>query len=330
MRARSRTGATGRRGASRPRNGELARSRLDGVFPSSFRWWKPEAFALTHGKWSTEVWLPLALARSRWGARVGEAPNATVVLFTSRSSPRVALSWCRSRVAETSPAWARDGGASHWFSAVSSRGPCCDGGQARDPGLLRHHFLGHIGERRDGPWLFREARFADHLLRPSQYKAPVSRDTAPRVRCFDRRKDVAVPPPGFLLRRSPRGGAFDATRCLRSRGTDARACYVGHPHEAAAAKDVLVMAAEGKAGGLEYDLRRDLTAAFDPDGPARAAAGVRAPPRDPSVRVEFLMDRANYTDARRPASFRAPPRQRPRTTPASEKHRRCGAPSTAS
>ena len=30
-------------------------------------WWNPEAFVLTHGKWSTEVWLPLALARSRAG-----------------------------------------------------------------------------------------------------------------------------------------------------------------------------------------------------------------------------------------------------------------------
>ena len=87
-----------------------------------------------------------------------------------------------------------DGGARHWFAAVSSRGPCCDGGQARDPALMAHHFLGHAGEKRDGPFLFREARFADHLLRPTQYKAPVSRDTAPRVRCFDERKDVGSGP----------------------------------------------------------------------------------------------------------------------------------------
>ena len=126
-------------------------------------------FDLTHPKWSLESWLPLMLSRSRWAAGDGDVPNATLVVHSSRRYPRHALSWCRAKVAATER-WKRRRGADHWFIAASSRGPCCDGGQPRDPGLLRHHFLGHIGEARDGPWLFREARFADHLLRDSQYR----------------------------------------------------------------------------------------------------------------------------------------------------------------
>ncbi|KAH8082922.1 SET domain-containing protein [Aureococcus anophagefferens] len=228
-------------------------------------WWNPEAFALTHGKWSTE-------ARSRWGARTAAEArdaDATVVMYQSRRNDRNALSWCRAKVAASSATWGRDGGASFWFTAASSRGGCCDGGQARDPGLLAHHFLGHVGEKRHGPWLFREARFADHLLRPTQYKAPATRDTAPKIRCFDERKDLLA--------------LFDA---------DAR-------------KETLVMAAEGRAGGLEYDLRRALTDAWDPGGPLRAKRGVaRAPPPlDPRVDVRFLMAKANYTESMRRAKY---------------------------
>ena len=76
-------------------------------------WWRPEAFALTHGKWSAEVWLPLALARSRWGARgpaEAAAANATVVLFQSRKNGRQALSWCRRKVAAASATWRLDRG----------------------------------------------------------------------------------------------------------------------------------------------------------------------------------------------------------------------------
>ena len=43
-------------------------------------WWNPEAFVLTHGKWSTEVWLPLALALSRAGKEC-ELPNFSLGRF---------------------------------------------------------------------------------------------------------------------------------------------------------------------------------------------------------------------------------------------------------
>ena len=159
-----------------------------------------------------------------------------------------ALGWCRDRVASTNPHWGANGD-SFFFVAASSRGPCCDGGQPRDPGLLRHHFIGHVGERSDGPWLFREARFADRLLRDSQYKAPVTRDTAaPRIRCFDERKDVSVPPPVFLLRDR---GAGD----IRGRSEG---------EVPSSDRDVLVLGAEGASGGLEYDLRQALTDFYDP------------------------------------------------------------------
>ena len=46
-------------------------------------WWRPGAFELTHAKWSLEVWLPLALSRSRWAAN-GDAANATLVPHASR------------------------------------------------------------------------------------------------------------------------------------------------------------------------------------------------------------------------------------------------------
>ena len=150
------------------------------------------------------MWLPLVIARSR--GYTYHKPNIPLVPHqntpttkTGKTRPRHALGWCRDRVANTNPHWGANGD-SFFFVAASSRGPCCDGGQPRDPGLLRHHFIGHVGERSDGPWLFREARFADRLLRDSQYKAPVTRDTAPRIRCFDERKDISVPPPVFLLR----------------------------------------------------------------------------------------------------------------------------------
>ena len=239
-----------------------------------------------------------AQARSRWGARTAAEArdaDATVVMYQSRRNDRNALSWCRAKVAASSATWGRDGGASFWFTAASSRGGCCDGGQARDPGLLAHHFLGHVGEKRHGPWLFREARFADHLLRATQYKAPATRDTAPKIRCFDERKDVALPPPALLLRRRRR-----RTRAPGRSGAELLALF-----DADARKETLVMAAEGRAGGLEYDLRRALTDAWDPGGPLRAKRGVAdaPPPLDPRVDVRFLMAKANYTESMRRAKY---------------------------
>ena len=215
-------------------------------------WWRLGSYQLTHPKWSLEVWLPLIIARSRWYTDF--RPNITLVPHANtprtkngKTRPRHALGWCRDRVAHTNPHWGANGD-SFFFVAASSRGPCCDGGQPRDPGLLRHHFIGHVGERSDGPWLFREARFADRLLRDSQYKAPVTRDTAPRIRCFDERKDISVPPPVFLLRDR---GAGD----IRGRGDG---------EVPSSDRDVLVFGAEGASGGLEYDLRRALTAFMIP------------------------------------------------------------------
>ncbi|KAJ8601494.1 hypothetical protein CTAYLR_006713 [Chrysophaeum taylorii] len=245
-------------------------------------WFRPGNLALTHGKWSAEVWLPLVIRRSRWHARLEDAANATLVVFRSRGNARHALSQCRLKLARHSPRYGRD----HWFTAFSSRGPCCDGGQLRDPGLARHHFLTHAGELSDGPWLFRESRFADHLGRASQYKAPVTRDTSSFVRCFDKSKDVALPPPSFLLRKD--GGGLDFS-----------------PHNP---KDILLMHAEGRQGGMEYNLRRDMTIHWDPTWTSKNS-GEREKQRrvgrrrHPGIFVRFAMPKDNYTDAMRRARY---------------------------
>lgn len=238
-------------------------------------WWRHGSYQLTHPKWSLEVWLPLIIARSRWYTK--GKPNITVVPHASSTQPRHALSWCRERVKNTNKYWDET---KFFFVAASSRGPCCDGGQPRDPGLLRHHFIGHVGEKVDGPWLFREARFADILLRDSQYKAPVSRDTAPRLRCFDERKDISVPPPVFLLRNANKAGD------IRGRRTG---------HTPSSFRDVLVVGAEGISGGPEYDVRRALTDFYDPGGPDRRKYKQEDPPIRGEVVIRFRIPKANYT-----------------------------------
>ena len=257
----------------------------------SMPWWRLGSYQLTHPKWSLEVWLPLIIARSRW--YTDSRPNITLVPHANtprtkngKTRPRHALGWCRDRVAHTNPHWGANGD-SFFFVAASSRGPCCDGGQPRDPGLLRHHFIGHVGERSDGPWLFREARFADRLLRDSQYKAPVTRDTAPRIRCFDERKDISVPPPVFLLRDR---GAGD----IRGRNEG---------EVPSSDRDVLVLGAEGASGGLEYDLRRALTDYYDPGGPDRRKYNQEDPPIAGDVVIRFRVPSKNYTSLLKRAKY---------------------------
>ena len=229
----------------------------------------PGEAALTHPKWSAEVWLPLMLARSEWGLRTERKANATFVVYRSRARGREELSKCARLLSARSANFRETRGANYWFPAISSRGPCCDGGQVRDPGLMRHHFIGHSGERSEGPWLFREARFADHLRRTSQYKAPATRDTSPKLRCYDGAKDIAIPPPSVLLRKEPEKELLtEADRveaCLASRGRDAQNCYLVHDFQEASSKSILVAHAEGRQGGLEYDLRRSLTEFWDPN-----------------------------------------------------------------
>lgn len=257
-------------------------------------WWQPGKFVLTHAKWSAEAWLPLIIARSRWHAALeDESVNATVVVYQSRSKSRHALSWCRQMLARYSPRWQRRQGRDHWFPAISSRGACCDGGQARDPGLLAHHLFTHAGERRDGAWLFREARYADAMLRASQYKAPPTHDTSPRVRCFDESKDVSLPPPVWL----PRSDGSCGARC---------AAFSEEPPSAP--RDIVVFHAEGRRGGMEYDLRREVTMRWDHTWRSKNAQEehrrrriVAAP--DPRVFVRFDVSFQNYSTVMRRSQF---------------------------
>lgn len=252
-------------------------------------YWNPGKVVMTHAKWSAEAWLPLVIRRSKWFAPLGYG-NATIVAYRSRTTPRHELSRCREFLERESPRWNRS---EHWFLAFSSRGPCCDGGQARDPGLMTHHFLTHAGERsgRDR-WLFREARFADLWRRASQYKAPASRDTSPHLRCFDSRKDVSLPPPVWLV---------------RADGSCGPACR-SFPVAPSPSRDILVFHAEGTRGGMEYDIRRDMTLHWDwtwtsknPEEEERRRRVGR--PRDDRVFVRFSTDAENYTWAMTRSKF---------------------------
>lgn len=231
---------------------------------------------LTHSKWSTELWLPMVLARSRWHSSA--RANATVVAYTSRNKPRSALSECRGML---------EGREKYFFTAISSRGPCCDGGQVRHPSLMREHFFTHSGE--SGEFLFREARFADRLMRASQYKAPASRDTSPKLRCFDSRKDVALPPPVWLARRD--GSCSRRCALFKDRVNEER--------------DILVFHAEGKRGGMEYDLRRELTKVWDAEWTSRNPSEEigRTKRYDRRVLIRFETNFQNYSDAMRRSKF---------------------------
>ena len=289
----------------------------------------PGEAALTHRKWSAEVWLPLMLGRSKWGTTTSDNANATLVMFRSRATARQKLSLCKELLSLRSEAY-RKRPETFWFPAISSRGACCDGGQVRDPSIMSHHFIGHVGERREGPWLFREARFADHLRRTTQYKAPVSRDTSPYLRCFDNRKDIAIPPPAVLLRQrhiSTLGSSESdrITACAASRGRDALNCYLVHDFQKATEKDILVMHAEGKQGGLEYDLRRAITELWDPEFlPPELRAGKKKRSqtyspfiypeakthqtkdrarRDPKIQIHFSIPFTNYSNLMRRSKY---------------------------
>ena len=171
------------------------------------------------GRWSLDLLLPQMVAQSEWAADDG---NVSLVIFDGRRSPRTALSECARRVSEWS-----------WFTVSTDRGRCCDGGQLRDPYLLKFHFLTTAGEHSRGRFLFRE-KHKGHL-----WRAPVTRDTAPRLKCFDDANDVVLPPPAYL----------------RS----------GDDFQDENNRTVLVMHAEGGAAPPEYELRRLLTTSWARD-----------------------------------------------------------------
>lgn len=182
---------------------------------------------------SLDLSLPLMLATSPWAASSGAPANATLVAFHGRRSARHDLSACVQSLASAH----KNSSTRLWFSSSTDRGRCCDGGQLRDPRLLRHHFLVVSGERARGPWLFRE------ISTRHKWRAPATRDTSPRIRCFDEASDVVLPPPAFLRLSDSDEDESAATR----------------------PRDVLVMHAEGGSGPPEYELRRAVTEAWAPD-----------------------------------------------------------------
>mmetsp|Transcript_20255 Transcript_20255/g.30902 ORF Transcript_20255/g.30902 Transcript_20255/m.30902 type:complete len:490 (-) Transcript_20255:66-1535(-) len=174
-------------------------------------------------RWSLDYVLPELLRQSRWYSKKG---NATLVVFEAKKQPRIALSQC-ARLFEKRT--------NLWITASTDRGRCCDGGQMRDPLLLEMHLLSTNGEARRGRFLFREQS------RSHSWRSKASRDTSPRLRCFDDRKDVVLPPPAFLVRTGEIASEQNKNKTL------------------------LVMHAEGGQGPPEYELRRAVTGAWARD-----------------------------------------------------------------
>ena len=232
---------------------------------ASRQWRKPADHDLLDSKWGLESSLPLMVASSPWFARPGERANASLVVFRPRAHARSDLSRCRAAVDP------RNDRTDLWFVAMTDRGRCCDGGQLRDPGLLRHHFLVVAGERATGEWLFRE-----HSERHA-WRAPPTRDTAPRVRCFDNAMDVALPPPAFLRRRGDEQAAAAATARARN-----------------ASRRWLAMHAEGGVSPPEYDLRRALSTLYAPDWWENKG---KVPPFGDELYVRKKMARPEHAEA---------------------------------
>lgn len=236
---------------------------VGGAFPT-YDWRRPQRRDALDAKWGLESLLAARLARSRWFTTNDAAP-VSLVAFRPRTSDRAALTRCRAHLEATSP------GKRFWFAASTDRGRCCDGGQLRDPGLLNHHFLVMSGERRRGAWLFRE-----HNTKHA-WRAPPSRNSAPRLRCFDQSNDVALPPPAFL-----RG-----LHVKRDERRDARARNATRPF--------LAVHAEGGVAPPEYDLRRLLTARWAPDWWANARNASWA--GHPALLIRKAMARTAHDDA---------------------------------
>ena len=192
----------------------------------------PEALLKKHAtkasfldsRWSLDMSLPVAVAYSRWGTDRKALANATLAVFEARRQSRSALSAC-----------ARKLDLGTWLTVSTDRGRCCDGGQLRDPFLLNFHLLTPAAEAKRGPFLFRE-KDARHL-----WRAPVTRNTSPRLRCFDDAMDISLPPPAFLRLKDESLEEEEGNRTL------------------------LVMHAEGGQGPPEYDLRRAVTTAWARD-----------------------------------------------------------------
>lgn len=206
-------------------------------------------------KWSLDSNLPLLFAQSPW---FGRPANATLVAFNSRQRPRHELSTCARKVRDVK---------NPWLMSSTDRGRCCDGGQLRDPRLLGLNFLVLSGERRNGPWLFREVG-GKHA-----WRAPKTSDTAPRVRCFDKTTDVCLPPPAFL------------------RGEDREPV----PWEN---RSTLVMHAEGGQGPPEYELRRAVTRAWAPDWWQGAMFETRE-----KIRIKKVMSKEEHEATMRDSRF---------------------------
>ena len=213
-------------------------------------------------KWGLESLIAARLHQSKWFA--ADADNA-LVAFRPHTGERSLLTKCRLKLERDFP------GKQFWFAAATDRGRCCDGGQLRDPGLLNHHILVTSGERRRGAWLFRE-----HNTKHA-WRAPATRDTAPRLRCFDPSTDVALPPPAFVR------GLYrkrDITRDLRA---------------ANATRRFLAVHAEGGVAPPEYDLRRALTERWAPDWWANARN--RSWAGHPDLLIRKALGRAEHGEA---------------------------------
>lgn len=117
-----------------------------------------------------------------------EASASVVVLFARQYAAGVTVGQqqCLQRLRSRSEAYRATNGSRHFFILTDERGPCCLSGQYKDVDFLSHHIITQ-GER----------------FPPGATHGTFSMNTwGPELKCYDGRKDIAVPNPNIHFPRT--------------------------------------------------------------------------------------------------------------------------------
>ena len=163
-------------------------------------WDAPKQWGVTGNQhWATKYgaqgFIPKMLSNSPFVTHDWRQASASVVVLFARhfaGGPAIVQQQCLSRLRQRSEAFIATNGSRHFFIFTDSRGPCCLDGKYKDVDFLQHHIIGPHGEPPPGAandaeeeWFFRRGH------------------SAPRVRCFDERKDINIPTPNIHFPRTP-------------------------------------------------------------------------------------------------------------------------------
>ena len=145
-------------------------------FPQTVRGAKVRA---STSKYIADSFLFHMLAVSPFAVRDWRVANASVVVLVQREygGAGLAAERCRRKLERLSPAWRATRGARHFFILTTDRGPCCNNGALMQTDFLRHHVIGHHGERRGHHWRLSKT---------------------PDISCFHDHKDISIPTPNSV------------------------------------------------------------------------------------------------------------------------------------